>query len=85
MSSSSSSSAAAAAAPAAAASQPVMIPKTVKVKSFTGNEFYDVNLTAKTCTCPNYEHVQSKNNGLCKHLKAAMENHPAIQLALDSE
>jgi len=67
------------------ASKPAQMPQTIQVKSFTSNEFYTVDLTHKTCTCPNYVHVQSKNNGECKHLKAAMEHHPVIQLAMESD
>ena len=56
----------------------------VKVKSFKGDEFYDVNMVDKTCTCPNYKFVQGELNppGQCKHLKAALDNNPAIQAAL---
>ena len=61
-----------------------IVPQTVKVKSFKGNEFYDVDMAANTCTCPNYKFVQSEQNppGQCKHLKAAFENNSAIQAAL---
>jgi hypothetical protein len=47
----------------------------MKVKSFTGGEAYDVNIVSNTCTCANYEFVQSTKNppGQCKHLKAAHE------------
>jgi hypothetical protein len=45
----------------------------MKVKSFTGGSAYDVNIISNTCSCPNYEYVQSTKNppGQCKHLKAA--------------
>jgi len=48
-------------------------PEVVHVMSFTGNNTYAVDLTNMTCTCPNFEFVQSKTHGQCKHLKAALE------------
>lgn len=49
----------------------------VKVQSFTGsNEYYTLDMKKMTCTCPNFVHVQSKQNppGKCKHLIVALEN-----------
>jgi len=52
-------------------------PPVIKVKSFTGSEeYYSLDMTKMTCTCPNFIHVQCKLNppGKCKHLTVALEN-----------
>ena len=59
------------------------VPTQIKVKSFKTDELYDVDTVNKTCTCKHFTFVQSKANppGQCKHIKAALENQPAIQAA----
>lgn len=37
------------------------------------NERYAVDCVARTCTCGNYEFVQSDTGAYCKHLKAMKE------------
>jgi predicted nucleic acid-binding Zn finger protein len=41
----------------------------VKVKSFTGDRWYEVDREKRTCTCPRFVEVLVHKGGACKHMQ----------------
>ena len=44
-----------------------------EVESHNKGEFYSVDITAKTCTCPHYQFRLKRFGGECKHLAAVRD------------